>query len=192
MILAMFQGCNVERTANLPAIKVHRGWQVAPATRSPRASAEADRARAGVVRSAGLRGPIPTAAVFGVESRHAQDAESGGTRRGPSSAFAGGFGPTSVTQRGNRRCDVFADDADRRLYLSLLGEYGRRHGLSIAAYCLMTNQTASPRLRRPRRASGGHAVGGRIAGADVPRHAPGLRGEVQPQDPTTGVCGYCV
>ena len=28
-----------------------------------------------------------------------------------------------VTQRGNRRCDVFADDADRRLYLSLLRRY---------------------------------------------------------------------
>jgi putative transposase len=44
-----------------------------------------------------------------------------------------------VTQRGNRRCDVFADDADRMLYLSLLGEYAERHGMAISAYCLMTN-----------------------------------------------------
>ncbi len=38
-----------------------------------------------------------------------------------------------VTQRGNRRCDVFIDDADRTLYLSLLGEYAGRHGLAISA-----------------------------------------------------------
>jgi len=44
-----------------------------------------------------------------------------------------------VTQRGNRRCDVFADDADRRLYLSLLRRYTDRYGLLIWAYCLMTN-----------------------------------------------------
>lgn len=44
-----------------------------------------------------------------------------------------------VTQRGNRGCDVFSDDADRRLYLLLLRRYAARHGLAVAAYCLMTN-----------------------------------------------------
>ena len=47
--------------------------------------------------------------------------------------------PHHVTQRGNRRADVFFDDADRRRYLFLLGQYAERHGLAIWAYCLMTN-----------------------------------------------------
>lgn len=44
-----------------------------------------------------------------------------------------------VTQRGNRREDVFLADGDRRRYLELLKEYSERHGLGIIAYCLMTN-----------------------------------------------------
>jgi putative transposase len=44
-----------------------------------------------------------------------------------------------VTECGNRRCDVFVDDADRRLYLSLPAEYAEPHGLAVSAYCLMTN-----------------------------------------------------
>ena len=47
--------------------------------------------------------------------------------------------PHHVTQRGNRRADVFFDDDDRRRYLFLLGQYAERHGLAIWAYCLMTN-----------------------------------------------------
>ena len=47
--------------------------------------------------------------------------------------------PHHVTQRGNRRMDVFFDDEDRRRYLSLLGRYAERHGLAIWAYCLMSN-----------------------------------------------------
>ena len=47
--------------------------------------------------------------------------------------------PHHVTQRGNRREDVFLCDADRRRYLSLLREYSAEHGLAVAAYCLMTN-----------------------------------------------------
>ena len=47
--------------------------------------------------------------------------------------------PHHVTQRGNRRADVFFRDDDRRRYLHLLGEYSRRHGVAIWAYCLMTN-----------------------------------------------------
>lgn len=44
-----------------------------------------------------------------------------------------------VTQRGNRREDVFFTDADRQRYLYLLGEYSAKHGLQIMAYCLMSN-----------------------------------------------------
>ena len=47
--------------------------------------------------------------------------------------------PHHITQRGNRRADVFFDDDDRRRYLFLLGQYAERHGLAIWAYCLMTN-----------------------------------------------------
>jgi putative transposase len=44
-----------------------------------------------------------------------------------------------VTQRGNRRGDVFFSDADRRRFLSLLREYSQDCGLELLAYCLMTN-----------------------------------------------------
>jgi len=47
--------------------------------------------------------------------------------------------PHHVTQRGNRRQDVFFDDHDRRRYLLLLLEYSQKHLLEIWAYCLMTN-----------------------------------------------------
>ena len=47
--------------------------------------------------------------------------------------------PHHITQRGNNRQDVFFVDDDRRLYLQLLGEYGRRYGLELVGYCLMTN-----------------------------------------------------
>ena len=44
-----------------------------------------------------------------------------------------------VTQRGNRKEDVFFTDTDRRRYLALLREYSEKHRLEILAYCLMTN-----------------------------------------------------
>ena len=47
--------------------------------------------------------------------------------------------PHHVTQRGNRREEVFLADADRTRYLSLLHHYSARHGLRIWAYCLMPN-----------------------------------------------------
>ncbi len=47
--------------------------------------------------------------------------------------------PHHITQRGNRRADVFFEPEDRRVYLSLLKRYADRYGLSIWAYCLMTN-----------------------------------------------------
>lgn len=47
--------------------------------------------------------------------------------------------PHHVTQRGNRRADVFEVDDDREAYVRFLRRYGKRHGLAVWAYCLMTN-----------------------------------------------------
>lgn len=47
--------------------------------------------------------------------------------------------PHHVTQRGNRRQDVFFTDADRQRYLALLLEYSGTYGLAVEAYCLMAN-----------------------------------------------------
>jgi len=47
--------------------------------------------------------------------------------------------PHHVTQRGNNRQDVFFVDDDRRAYLSILAEQGRRFGLTVQGYCLMRN-----------------------------------------------------
>ena len=44
-----------------------------------------------------------------------------------------------VTQRGNRRGDVFEDDTDRRKYLEVFSEYKQKHGLEVWGYCLMSN-----------------------------------------------------
>jgi putative transposase len=47
--------------------------------------------------------------------------------------------PHHITQRGNRREDVFFNDEDRQFYLDLLQEYAAAHHVEVAAYCLMTN-----------------------------------------------------
>ena len=47
--------------------------------------------------------------------------------------------PHHVTQRGNRRQDVFFSDDDYRTYKALLGEWSEKAGLAIWAYCLMPN-----------------------------------------------------
>jgi len=47
--------------------------------------------------------------------------------------------PHHVTQRGNRGANVFEVDEDREVYLRLMGKYAARHGLTVWAYCLMTN-----------------------------------------------------
>jgi putative transposase len=47
--------------------------------------------------------------------------------------------PHHVTQRGNRREDIFFTDEDREAYLSWLKEYSEKFGVEILAYCLMTN-----------------------------------------------------
>lgn len=47
--------------------------------------------------------------------------------------------PHHLTQRGNRREDVFFTDEDRQIYLAWLHEYCTSEKVSILAYCLMTN-----------------------------------------------------
>lgn len=47
--------------------------------------------------------------------------------------------PHHITQRGNRRENVFFTDDDRHLYLKWLTEYCERHQVEVLAYCLMTN-----------------------------------------------------
>jgi len=47
--------------------------------------------------------------------------------------------PHHVTQRGNRKTDVFFCDKDKDYYLELLQEYTTKHQVKVLAYCLMTN-----------------------------------------------------
>ena len=47
--------------------------------------------------------------------------------------------PHHITQRGNRRQDVFFTDRDYAHYLELLVEWCAHEGIEIWAYCLMTN-----------------------------------------------------
>ncbi len=47
--------------------------------------------------------------------------------------------PHHITQRGNRRQDVFFSDSDYEHYLELLVEWCAYEGIEIWAYCLMTN-----------------------------------------------------
>ncbi len=47
--------------------------------------------------------------------------------------------PHHITQRGNRREDVFFTDEDRRRYLDWLKIYCHTHKVEVLAYCLMTN-----------------------------------------------------
>ena len=47
--------------------------------------------------------------------------------------------PHHITQRGNRREDIFFAGEDRAVYLSWLKEYAEVHDVEILAYCLITN-----------------------------------------------------
>ena len=47
--------------------------------------------------------------------------------------------PHHVTQRGNRRQQVFFSDADYGEYLTLLGEHTKAAGVEVWAWCLMPN-----------------------------------------------------
>lgn len=47
--------------------------------------------------------------------------------------------PHHITQRGNRRENVFFTDEDRQIYLQWLKDYAEKYKVDILAYCLMTN-----------------------------------------------------
>lgn len=47
--------------------------------------------------------------------------------------------PHHVTQRGNRRAQVFFSRADHLAYLDRMREYTALHGVAVLAYCLMPN-----------------------------------------------------
>jgi len=49
--------------------------------------------------------------------------------------------PHHVTQRGNRREQVFFEDGDYQLYLDLILEAAENAGCEVWAYCLMPNHT---------------------------------------------------
>jgi len=55
-----------------------------------------------------------------------------------SRAVALGY-PHHITQRGNNRSNVFADDTDHLAYLEALNHYTQKYHLDIWAYCLMPN-----------------------------------------------------
>ena len=52
--------------------------------------------------------------------------------------------PDHITQRGNRREQVFFTDEDREAYLGWLRQYAEKHGVDILAYCLMTSHIQLP------------------------------------------------
>ena len=54
-----------------------------------------------------------------------------------------------VTQRGNGRQFILAADAERTVYLDLLRQAVRGHGLSVVGYCRMSNHVH--RVVAPRR-----------------------------------------
>jgi len=47
--------------------------------------------------------------------------------------------PHHITQRGNRREDIFYTDDDRMIYLDWLKDYCQKFKVDILAYCLMSN-----------------------------------------------------
>jgi putative transposase len=44
-----------------------------------------------------------------------------------------------VASRGNRKCEIYRDGADRKYFLGLLSDVVERFGWLLHAYCLMTN-----------------------------------------------------
>ncbi|MBL8238034.1 MAG: transposase [Bryobacterales bacterium] len=77
--------------------------------------------------------------------------------------FAPAGVPLHVTQRGNFRSAVFRTDADRGLYMRLLGRYAIEYGNRVAGYCLMPNHV--------------HLL-------LIPGHAAGVSGMMQALDAT--------
>src|SRR3954447_11971980 len=75
-----------------------------------------------------------------------------GMARGLREEVAGGI--FHVYARGNKKADIFRDDADRQSYITLLGRVAGRCSWSCLAYCLMPNhvhllvETPQPNLGR--------------------------------------------
>ncbi len=47
--------------------------------------------------------------------------------------------PHHLTQRGNRKSDIFLDTEDRKFFLSLVEEHTKKNGIKVSSYCLMMN-----------------------------------------------------
>ena len=47
--------------------------------------------------------------------------------------------PHHLTQRGNRKSEVFIDTMDRNFFLSLVEEHTKDNGIEVSSYCLMEN-----------------------------------------------------
>ncbi len=47
--------------------------------------------------------------------------------------------PHHITQRGNRREEIFLTDEDRQVYLTWVTDYAQQHGVDLLGYCLMPN-----------------------------------------------------
>ena len=41
--------------------------------------------------------------------------------------------------RGNRGCQIYMDDHERKVFLRMFGRLSKRHGWQLGTYCLMTN-----------------------------------------------------
>ena len=48
-----------------------------------------------------------------------------------------------VTSRGDRREDIYHDDADRQAWLNVLAQVCKRFNWSVQAYCMMDNPCLS-------------------------------------------------
>ena len=70
--------------------------------------------------------------------------------------------PHHICHRGNLGQRVFYLDSDRRLYLGLLQEHSRHHGVSVQAYCLMPNHVHV--IATPHDSNGLHRTFERVEG----------------------------
>jgi putative transposase len=57
--------------------------------------------------------------------------------RGPRIEVPGGI--YHVGSRGNRGCQIYTDNHEREVFLSLFGRLAKRHRWSLGTYCLMNN-----------------------------------------------------
>jgi putative transposase len=70
--------------------------------------------------------------------------------------------PHHVTQRGNARQFILANDDERAVYWSLLRKYLELYELSLLGYCLMSNHVHRAALCGTQPAAGGLGLPGGI------------------------------